>query len=141
MKKTRYLILSVLLTGLFFVPPLPAQSSPGQVWVAPHTLPTGQVIPGYWRPPFRKGYYWVKGKEDKEGNWIPGHWKPVGRAPKDKVWVPGYWNGAIFVDGYWRPVSRSGHTWVGPGWYGGRWRDGHWRAYKGGKPFRVRFPK
>ena len=135
------LFFPVIIAVIFFALPLPVPAGPGDVWVAPHTLPSGQVIPGYWRPPFKKGYYWVEGKEDKDGNWLPGHWNPVGRAPAGKVWVPGYWNGVIIIDGYWRPVSRPGHTWVNPGWYGGRWRDGYWRAYQGGQPFRVPFPK
>lgn len=141
MQKIRSFGFLLLLINLFFAFPLPAQQNAGDVWVPPHTLPGGEVIPGYWRPPFRKGYYWVKGKEDGNGNWLPGHWNPAGRAPENQVWVPGYWDGTVIVDGYWRPVSRPGSIWVDPHWFEGRWRDGYWRDYKGGQPFRVHFPR
>jgi hypothetical protein len=128
--------------ALSFPRSAPPQAGPGSVWVPPRTLSSGEVIPGYWRLPFRKGFYWVKGKEDEEGNWIPGHWNPVpGSAPENQAWAPGYWNGTIWVEGYWRPAARPGYIWIGPRWHGGGWEKGHWRAYEGGQPFRVKFPK
>jgi len=119
-----------------------AQQNPGDVWVAPHPLSDGTVVPGYWRPPFQKGYYWVEGKEAGDGIWIPGHWNPApGSAPADRAWAPGYWNGAVWVDGFWRPVGRPGYVWADPCWREGRWHNGHWRAYEGGQPWRGRYPR
>ena len=136
---------TIFLVALIFLA-IPAggfcQEKPvGGVWVAPHKLPDGTVVPGFWRAPFRKGFYWVEGKEDNEGNWIPGYWQPLRKAPSGRAWAPGYWDGSIWVTGYWRPAARPGYLWVRHSWHNGRWRGGYWRAYQGGKPFRVPFPE
>lgn len=141
MKKTGIIICCCVLISFFFICTALSQPQPGYVRVPSHTLSSGEVIPGYWRAPFKKGFYWVEGKEDESGNWIPGHWHPVKPAPKGQVWVPDYFNGMVWVQGYRRPVSRPGYIWVDPYWHGGRWRAGYWRAYKGGHPWRSRFPK
>lgn len=135
-------ILGVVLFLSLHAAPAVAQQDPGDVWVSEKALPNGTVIPGYWRPPFQKGFYWVEGKADGDGNWIPGHWQPVpGSQPRGQVWAPGYWNGIIWVDGFWRPYTRPGYTWIDPRWIDNRWEDGHWRAYEGGQPWRTRYPK
>ena len=130
-------VISLGMPSSNFAQPQPA----GSVWVAPHPLPDGTVIPGYYRAPFRKGFYWVKGKTDQNGNWIPAYWQPLRKAPSGQAWAPGYWDGTIWVGGFWRPSSRPGYIWAGPSWQQGHWKGGHWRAYKGGQPFRVPFPK
>ena len=141
MKKPVFFGLVLILTLVFRPESGLSQQNPGDVWVPPHTLPSGQVIPGYWRPPFRKGFYWVKGREDENGNWIPGHWNPVHSSSSDQAWVPGYWNGTIWIEGYWRPHCRPGHRWVRPCWRDNRWYRGHWEAYEGGQPWRTRYPR
>ncbi|MDP8215405.1 MAG: hypothetical protein RAO92_02760 [Candidatus Euphemobacter frigidus] len=119
-----------------------AQQNPGDVWVAPHPLPNGTAIPGYWRPPFKMGFYWVEGKDDGNGNWIPGHWNPVpGSSSGNRAWVPRYWDGVIWVDGFWRPSNRPGYIWIDPSLRNGRRQGGHWRAYEGGQPWKTRFPR
>ncbi len=122
--------------------PANAQQNPGDVWVAEKVLPGGVVIPGFWRPPFRKGFYWVEGKEDEDENWIPGHWRPVpGSQRPDQAWVPGYWDERGWINGYWRPHNRPGYIWRDPRWINDRWETGHWRAYEGGQPWRSRYPR
>jgi hypothetical protein len=142
MKNMLAVILGGVIVLVLLVPAAAGQTNPGDVWVPEKSLPDGTVIPGYWRPPFQKGFYWVEGKEDGDGNWIPGHWRPVpGSQPRDRAWVPGYWDGTVWMDGYWRPHTRPGYIWVDPRWVNGGWETGHWRAYEGGQPWRTRYPK
>ena len=142
MKSSVTVIVGLIILAFLTAPAAKTQQNPGDVWVAERVLPNGTVIPGYWRPPFRKGFYWVEGKEDGDGNWIPGHWRPVpGSQPPDQAWVPGYWDGGRWMDGYWRPGNRPGYIWVDPRWVHNRWETGHWRAYEGGQPWRTRYPR
>ncbi len=142
MKNSLLLVTALAIMFVFLSHPAPAQQNPGDVWVPEKALPSGVVIPGYWRPPFRQGFYWVEGKEDEDGNWIPGHWRPVpGSRPRDRAWVPGYWDGEAWVEGFWRPYTRPGYIWIDPHWRDGRRYDGHWRAYVGGQPWHTRYPR
>ncbi len=84
-------------------PPKPGHNF---IWVAPHTTPSGHLVPGHWKyvGPAVEGKVWVPGHRAADGTWVNGHWKakPVARKPH-AVWVKGHF---------------------GPR---GRWIPGHWR--------------
>jgi hypothetical protein len=143
MKSVIIFICGVILFMFLGAISVSAQQNPGDVWVEPHPLPNGTAIPGYWRPPFKMGFYWVEGRDDNHGNWIPGHWNPVpgSNSNSNQVWAPGYYNGVIWVEGFWRPGNRPGYIWRDPSWRNNRWNDGHWRAYEGGQPWKQRYPR
>jgi hypothetical protein len=80
------------------------------------------------------------------------------------VWEAGYWDGQYWVEGFWRPATRSGYRWVSayldedgiihagywepvddrpgyvwiPGWFDGdTWIEGYWvseQQYRDAKP-------
>jgi len=145
MKSVIIFICGVIIFMFFGAIPIPAQQNPGDVWVEPHPLSNGTAIPGYWRPPFKMGFYWVEGRDDDHGNWIPGHWNPVpgsnSNSNSNQVWAPGYYNGVIWVEGFWRPGRRDGYIWNDPCWRNNRWNGGHWRRYEGGQPWKQRYPR
>jgi hypothetical protein len=88
----------------------------------------------YWRPPYRDGWVWVDGYYTSYGYWVPGRWRPTTPAPRyGYVWANGGWDGGAYVDGYWRPESRSGWEWV-EGYYleDGTWVWGYWRPTTAG---------
>ena len=104
------LFLIIFITLLPFVLMLPSHAKPPQpgpdfVWVAPHTTPQGNGVPGHWKyvGPDKKGKVWVPGHNNPAGEWVPGHWKPVNPRKPGTKWVPGH---------------------HGPG---GRWIPGHWK--------------
>ncbi len=83
----------------------PPRPGPNFVWIAPHTTPDGNVIPGHWKynGPRVRGKVWIPGHYMPDGSWSQGHWKTLAPPEPGKVWVPGHY---------------------GPG---GRWIRGHWR--------------
>jgi hypothetical protein len=97
---------------------------PDAVWVPPHVLRDGSVVPGHWREPVREGYVWVAPTEGPEATW--GYWRPV-KERRGHVWEPGYVTAdGYWVDGHWRPVRRSGYRWVAPHVSGGVRVAGFW---------------
>jgi len=122
-------VVALIAAGVLFAvfPAATRAAPPDKVWVAPHTLPNGTVIPGCWRETSAPGYTWIPGHADGEGNWIPGYWRPGEVPGRGKVWEAGYW-----LDGNWHPgrwmTPRAGRSWM-PGHYTARGRlvPGHWR--------------
>lgn len=109
------------------VPSAAPAAPPDKMWVAPHPLPNGVVVPGYWRATAAPGYVWIEGRVDAEGRWIPGYWRPQGESARSKVWVAGYWMDGVWHAGRWM-TPRVGRTWL-PVHYDrrGRFVPGHWR--------------
>lgn len=91
--------------------------SPGVVAVNPYD-------PGY-RPDPRPDYQWVPGWYDEFGNFVPGHWQPIQPNP-GYVWSWGYWSGSVYHDGYWRPATRAGQTWIDGYYIQGRYVSPRW---------------
>lgn len=85
-----------------------------------------------WAPPPRPGWSWNPGYYDAWGVYHPGYWVPVGPAPVYRsvsyVYVPGWWEGDTYVEGYYRPSTRKGWSWV-DGYYtsDGYYVPGHWQ--------------
>ncbi len=85
-----------------------------------------------WAPPPRAGWTWTAGWYDAWGYYHPGYWVPVSPAPVYRsvqyVYVPGWWEGNTYVEGFYRPTSRAGWTWV-DGYYlsDGSYVPGHWQ--------------
>jgi len=126
----RWHLTAVLAAGLLLaaVPSADSAAPPDQVWVAPHTLPNGVVVPGYWRAPAAPGYLWIEGRTDAHGRWIPGHWRPAAESTRGKVWAAGYWENGVWRPGRWM-TPKAGKTWVA-GHYDhrhGGFVPGHWR--------------
>jgi hypothetical protein len=68
---------------------------------------------------------WEAGFWDGD-DWVEGFWRPASRS--GFRWIDaGYRDDGVWEAGYWEPLApRSGHVWV-PGWYdGGAWQDGYW---------------
>ena len=148
---------------------VPGRWLPGRVWAPGHWRPVGAApsgfvyVPGYWagqmyvegfwRTQARRGWVWVEGRYGSGGRWVPGGWQPLQEVPAGYVWEHGFFDGEQYVDGFWRPVSRSGHRWVAatftpdgtfsagywqptetrpghlwvPGWFDGvTWVEGYW---------------
>ena len=125
---TRHLITMLAAGVLCALVPVPGSAAEAdRVWVAPHTLPNGVVVPGYWRTTAAPGYVWVEGRTHAEGRWIPGHWRPEGNPARAKVWEAGYWMDGVWHPGRWM-TPRAGRTYV-PAHYNnrGRFMPGHWR--------------
>jgi hypothetical protein len=126
---TRWHIIALLATGLLFaaVPGGGKAAPPDRIWVAPHALPNGGVVPGYWRTAAAPGYVWIEGHADAEGQWVPGYWRPQGDPARSKVWVAGYWMDGAWHAGRWM-TPKAGRTWIS-GHYNprGSFVPGHWR--------------
>jgi hypothetical protein len=109
-------------------------------------------VDGYYRTQARVGWSWADGRY-MSGRYIPGTWQPNGSAPSGYQWEAGFFDGAVWVDGFWRPSHRVGYQWTAatldssgvfshgywepmqrrpgmtwvPGWYdGARWTEGYW---------------
>jgi hypothetical protein len=126
----RWHLIALLAAGILFaaVPADGNAAPPNQVWVAPHTLPNGTVVPGFWRATASPGYVWIEGRSDAQGRWIPGHWRPVGDPARDKAWAAGYWEEGVWHPGRW-VTSKPDQIWVA-GHYDARHRrfaPGRWR--------------
>ena len=129
---------------------------PGWVWV-PARFEGATRIPGYWTPAtpgpvgyvyvpgwwigtaYAEGYWraeirtdgdwaWVPGSYNADGSYVWGHWVPSAPAPSGYSWEPGYWDGEEWVEGYWRPLTREGYSWV-PAQFelDGTYNAGYWR--------------
>jgi hypothetical protein len=61
------------------------------------------------------------------GAYVSGHWRPTAPPPSGYTWEPGFWDGEDWVEGFWRPASRSGYRWV-DGRYveDGTYQAGYW---------------
>ena len=138
-------------------------------WVPGHWAPGGRAVAGYVYVPgwwfgnvYVSGYYrvatrdswrWVDGRYAADDAYVPGHWQPTTAAPDGYTWEPGFFDGETWVEGYWRPLARSGYRWVParttndgvrcsgywqptetrvdhvwvPGWFdGNQWVEGYW---------------
>ena len=122
-------VVALIAAGVLFaaLPSATRAAPPDKVWVAPHTLPNGTVIPGCWRETAAPGYTWIEGRVDEEGRWIPGYWRPQGVPARNKIWVAGYWMDGVWHSGRWI-TPKVGRAWS-QGHYDrhGRFVPGHWR--------------
>ncbi len=57
-------------------------------------------VDGFYRPQFRKGFYWVAAWYDTDGVFHSGYWQPEEERP-GSVWIPGWFDGNEWVPGYW----------------------------------------
>ncbi len=102
----------------------PTAQKTGMVWSRGHRTPTQSWSPGYWRPATKDSFTWVDGGFGY-GQWIAASWYPI-QKKKDHLWSGGYYNGTVWVNGYYRPVVRTGYYWGNPYWYGGAYTYGAW---------------
>lgn len=91
--------------------------SPGVVVFDPYT-------PAY-QPAPRVDYQWVPGWYDEYGYFVPGYWQPVAPNP-GYIWAWGYWTGRTYHEGYWRPATQSGRTWIDGYYVNGRYTSPQW---------------
>jgi hypothetical protein len=106
-------------------------SAPGKkyIWVPRYAHPSGKLIGGYWRPPCKKGFVWVKDSLNVLGDMSLGHCRPI-KPVKGKVWIPGYWKEGKWTAGFWRVQTKPGSIWM-PGHFNkkGIWVPGRWKGH------------
>jgi hypothetical protein len=122
----------------------PVASAPsryGRHWVyVPGWWVGGYYVDGYYRWQSRDGWHWVDGAYDQDGDYLPGHWEPDGGGRAGYTYEPGYWDGETYVEGFWRPSSRTGYRWVSSAYAtDGTYHSGYWEPIEA-KPGQVWVP-
>ena len=84
-------------------------------------------IDGFYRPQFRKGFYWVAAWYDSDGIFHSGYWQPEEERP-GFVWIPGWFDGNEWVPGYWEDeqtyLDTDVESWTPPEGLEDGWEEG-----------------
>jgi len=91
-------------------------------------------VDGFYRPQFRKGFYWVAAWYGEDGIFHSGYWQPEQDKP-GAVWIPGWFDGNEWVTGYWEDeqayLDADLENWTPEEGFDDGWEEGQILEYDG----------